>query len=77
MIEVIYKEEKQEAKNGENIFSLPKNIRQIGFATGGSRIYIEDYVYTFLGRLSASGLKDDKEKPALLYLREKPDGTMV
>lgn len=62
MIEVIYKEEKQEAKNGENIFSLPKNIRQIGFATGGSRIYIEDYVYTFLGRLSASGLKDDKEK---------------
>ena len=68
MIEVIYKEEKQEAKNGENIFSLPKNIRQIGFATGGSRIYIEDYVYTFLGRLSASGLKDDKEKTRIAVL---------
>ena len=45
MIEVIYKEEKQEAKNGENLFNLPRNIRQVGLTTGNMRIYIEDYVY--------------------------------
>ena len=52
MIEVIYKEEKQEAKNGENLFNLPRNIRQVGLTTGNMRIYIEDYVYTFLTRLA-------------------------
>ena len=30
MIEVIYKDEKQEAKGNEGVFSVPKNIRQIG-----------------------------------------------
>ena len=39
MIEVIYKEEKQEAKNGENLFNLPRNIRQVGLTTGNMRIY--------------------------------------
>ena len=38
MIEVIYKEEKQEAKNGENLFNLPRNIRQVGLTTGNMRI---------------------------------------
>ena len=52
MIEVVYKEEKQEANAGENIFHVPRNIRQIGLAGGNVRIYIEDYVYTFLGRLA-------------------------
>lgn len=52
MIEVIYKEEKTENDTGERLFSIPRNIRQIGFTGGNSRIYIEDYVYTFLGRLA-------------------------
>ena len=52
MIEIVYKEEKQEAKNGENLFNLPRNIRQIGLTTGNIRIYIEDYVYTFLTRFA-------------------------
>lgn len=52
MIEVVYKEQKQEANAGENIFHVPRNIRQIGLAGGNVRIYIEDYVYTFLGRLA-------------------------
>ena len=52
MIEIVYKEEKQEAKNGENLFNLPRNIRQIGLTAGNIRIYIEDYVYTFLTRLA-------------------------
>lgn len=51
MIEVIYKEEKQE---GTDTVSVPRNIRQIGFISGDCRIYIEDYVYTFLGRTASS-----------------------
>ena len=48
MIEVIYKDEKQEAKGSEGMFSVPKNIRQIGQADENYRIYMEDYAYTFL-----------------------------
>lgn len=48
MIEVIYKDEKQEAKGSEGMFSVPKNIRQIGQAGENYRIYMEDYAYTFL-----------------------------
>ena len=33
MIEVIYKDEKQEARGNEGIFELPKNIRQIGLGS--------------------------------------------
>ncbi len=54
MIEVIYKEEKQETEENEELFIIPRNIRQIGFVNGGCRIYIEDYVYTFLGRTASS-----------------------
>uniref|UniRef100_N2B023 LysM domain-containing protein n=1 Tax=Eubacterium plexicaudatum ASF492 TaxID=1235802 RepID=N2B023_9FIRM len=28
--------------------TLPKNIRQIGTSTGNTRVYLEDYVYTYL-----------------------------
>ena len=62
MIEVIYKEEKQEAKNGENLFNLPRNIRQVGLTTGNMRIYIEDYVYTFLTRLARNEISSQKEQ---------------
>ena len=44
MIEIVYKEEKQEAKNGENLFNLPRNIRQIGLTAGNIRIYIAGIV---------------------------------
>lgn len=50
MIEVIYKEEKQEAKGNEGVFCVPRNIRQIGLADENYRIYVEDYVYTFLNK---------------------------
>ena len=50
MIEVIYKEEKQEAKGNQGVFSIPRNIRQIGLINENYRIYVEDYVYTFLGK---------------------------
>ena len=52
MIEVIYKDEKQTAKGNEGIFNLPRNIRQIGLPGEEYRIYIEDYVYTFLKKIA-------------------------
>ena len=51
MIEVIYKEEKIQDE-GEIRFRIPRNIRQIGIVNDAYRIYMEDYVYTFLGRLA-------------------------
>lgn len=53
MIEIVYKEEKQEARGNEGYFRLPKNIRQIGDCKGKQKIYLEDYVYTYLKKLSA------------------------
>lgn len=67
MIEVIYKDEKQEAKGNEGIFSVPKNIRQIGLIKGDCRIYMEDYVYTFLGRY-AGAEENGGEKSCLAVL---------
>ena len=52
MIEVVYKDEKQMAKGNEGIFNLPKNIRQIGLPGEEYRIYVEDYVYTFLKKIA-------------------------
>ena len=68
MIEVIYKEEKQEEKDEEELFSIPRNIRQIGLIGGNYRIYIEDYVYTFLGRLAGSENGREKECGRLAVL---------
>lgn len=73
MIEVVYKEEKQEAKNGENLFQLPRNIRQIGLAGGNFRIYIEDYVYTFLGRFAGTENGTQKGCVAILTGETKWD----
>ena len=68
MIEVIYKEEKQKPENEEGLFSIPRNIRQIGLISGNYRIYIEDYVYTFLGRLAGGENKKEKEYGSIAVL---------
>ena len=52
MIEIVY--DKQETTE-DNIFAgitLPKNIRQIGTPSGNRRIYMEDYVMTYLKQLA-------------------------
>lgn len=52
MIEIVYDKEEQ---TEDNIFAgimLPKNIRQIGAPTGNRRVYIEDYVMTYLSQLA-------------------------
>ena len=68
MIEVIYKDESQETQNGEEPFGLPRNIRQIGLVGDDYRIYMEDYVYTFLVRLARTedSLGEAKTRVAVL-----------
>ena len=65
MIEVIYKDEKQTATGNEGDFRLPKNIRQIGLPGEEYRIYIEDYVYTFLKKIAEKAAKDENGSVAV------------
>ena len=68
MIEVIYKEETAEQDGVQGTFSMPRNVRQIGLANGNYRIYVEDYVYTFLKRLS----EEEKEQGKAAVLTGEP-----
>lgn len=54
MIEMIYKEENQGDTNEsqEVTLRIPKNIRQIGTIHGSRKIYVEDYVITYLQQFS-------------------------
>lgn len=60
MIEVIYdknaeqKEDREQNKEKSGM-KLPKNIRQIGNPSGNKRIYIEDYVVTYLNYIARPG----------------------
>lgn len=64
MIEVVYDRDTEDkrkrnvpSKSGgtENTPKLPKNIRQIGNASDKRKIYIEDYVMTFLRKIAEPG----------------------
>lgn len=52
MIEIAYNKEEQQEENIFAGINLPKNIRQIGAPSGNRRIYIEDYVMTYLTQLA-------------------------
>lgn len=52
MIEIVYDRNEQTEKGAFSGISLPKNIRQIGMPDGNRRIYIEDYVMTYLKQLA-------------------------
>lgn len=52
MIEIVYNEEEQEGRENENPVKLPKNIRQIGEIDEHKKIYMEDYVVTYLTQLA-------------------------
>lgn len=56
MIEIVYEKEKQKSEGNESFFRIPNNIRQIGEAGGAQKIYIEDYAYTYLCRISSENL---------------------
>lgn len=51
MIEIVYDKGTEEENYFDGIV-LPKNIRQIGAPNGNKRIYIEDYVMTYLSQLA-------------------------
>lgn len=51
MIEIIYSNENREESGKDTGIKLPKNIRQIGDDDGNKKIYIEDYVMTYIGKL--------------------------
>lgn len=63
MIEIIcdkkddYKDENEEVTM-EDTFKLPKNLRQVGSPSGSTRIYIEDYVVTYLNYIARPGNTD-------------------
>ncbi|MGI6006985.1 MAG: LysM peptidoglycan-binding domain-containing protein [Ruminococcus sp.] len=54
MIEIIYNEMNQGSTTENGKVNLPNNIRQIGESRSNLKIYLEDYAYTYLKRLSAS-----------------------
>ncbi|MFR7396081.1 MAG: hypothetical protein ACLUTA_13240 [Blautia wexlerae] len=57
-------------------FGLPRNIRQIGLIGDDYRIYMEDYVYTFLVRLARSENSREKQaaKTAVAYRKSEVTG---
>lgn len=66
MIEVIYKEDTEEQEAVQEPFTMPRNVRQIGLANGDYRIYVEDYVYTFLSSLAEEEKKEGQGMVAVL-----------
>ena len=62
MIEIINSFESEERL--KKIHQLPNNVRQMGEPSGIKRIFLEDYVYTYLYQYASS----DKEKPQLAVL---------
>ena len=65
MIEIIYKEESK-TEEQDSCFQIPINIRQIGESKGSQKIYMEDYAYTFLKKIS----HQDKEGQIAILLGE-------
>ena len=61
MIEIICKEGFPKEETAETRLCLPRNIRQIGSPRGRHKIYIEDYVYTYLK--AAAGKKESWQAP--------------
>ena len=51
MIEIVYKEEAKETGNRRKL-DVPKNVRQIGEPEDKRKIYIEDYVVTYLRKFA-------------------------
>jgi len=67
MIEIIYNKEKEKATGNEEYFCVPRNIRQIGEISKEHKIYLEDYVHTYL---TADWKEEEpKEKMAILLGR--------
>lgn len=86
MIEVIYdkkddqsRTEKNEQATGRQDIDvkLPKNIRQIGTPPSNKRIYIEDYVVTFLNYIARPGSTHARGAVLLGEVKESQIGTLI
>lgn len=86
MIEVIYdkKDEQSRTDKGEQSVphqeldvKLPKNIRQIGTPPANKRIYIEDYVVTFLNYIARPGSTHARGAVLLGEVKESQIGTLI
>ena len=51
MIEIVYKENTKESGQRRKL-NLPRNVRQIGEPEANRKIYIEDYVITYLKKIA-------------------------
>lgn len=59
MIEIVYKKDAKEIGDKRKL-GLPKNVRQIGEPEDKRKIYIEDYVVTYLRKISREELLDNR-----------------
>ncbi len=63
MIEIICKDDPAKDNQNKDTICLPKNIRQEGSPRGRHKIYLEDYVYTYLRNMAK-----EKEACAAVFL---------
>ncbi len=71
MIELIYNEE-GEYTTDEKVLAEPKNVKQIGEPREFKKIFIEDFVHTFLYQYA--GEENEKQKFAILLGKSKRAG---
>lgn len=57
MIEIVYKENTKGTEQGRKL-NLPRNVRQIGEPEANRKIYIEDYVITYLKKMVKESVLD-------------------
>jgi LysM repeat protein len=83
MIEVIYDKDKENKgeqgteKEGQQEFKMPKNIRQMGTPNPSKRIYIEDYVVTYLNYISRPGSTHARGAILLGNVRKTENGMII
>lgn len=78
MIEIIYDEENAKAEaGGREKYELPRNIRQVGNAPGNFKIYIEDYVMTYLRKIAAPGNMNCRGAILLGKVYEEKNGRVM
>lgn len=59
-----YKNNENNMVQGNQLTSLPKNVRQIGDVKDGEKIYVEDYVYTYLHQFA----EEEKTSEQIAFL---------
>ena len=78
MIEIVYEEENRKTGAGDRVrYELPRNIRQVGNAPGSYKIYIEDYVMTYLRKIAAPGNTNCRGAILLGKVYEEEKGRVV